>query len=343
MAKRRREREAEEENNNESDENIDLEKLKQEAAAVTAALVGARRARKRFIGVRQRPSGRWVAEIKDTIHKIRLWLGTYDTAEEAARAYDEAACLLRGSNTRTNFWPSPNSHSNPALPSKIANLLLLRLKARTNAYASAVTPPFPASPFEQKAQLDLPQFGNSLGVPETGIVAESYGLSSYTDDFLQIPETGVTVTEGYDDASYSSGAITSCDISYGSAEVNFNQGDYAEKFDLRYDGAGSVDDGNNGIMNEKGAFGDCEMGFFDFQFVDTGGSICYSSPFEVAEEMVGPIEEESYGDEPPFLRETMKMMKYERKVSACLYTFNGVSECLRLKRRSESANGYGLF
>ncbi|PKA53663.1 Ethylene-responsive transcription factor RAP2-11 [Apostasia shenzhenica] len=57
------------------------------------------------MGVRQSPSGRWVAEIKGTTQKIRLWLGTFDTAETAARAYDAAACLLRGSNTRTNFWP----------------------------------------------------------------------------------------------------------------------------------------------------------------------------------------------------------------------------------------------
>ncbi|XP_019187150.1 PREDICTED: ethylene-responsive transcription factor RAP2-11-like [Ipomoea nil] len=57
----------------------------------------------KFVGVRQRPSGRWVAEIKDTTQKIRMWLGTYETAEEAACAYDQAACLLRGSNTRTNF------------------------------------------------------------------------------------------------------------------------------------------------------------------------------------------------------------------------------------------------
>ncbi|CAI0396464.1 unnamed protein product [Linum tenue] len=74
------------------------------------------RGRKRFVGVRQRPSGRWVAEIKDTIQKIRVWLGTFDTAEEAARAYDEAACLLRGANTRTNFWPSADPHPVISLP-----------------------------------------------------------------------------------------------------------------------------------------------------------------------------------------------------------------------------------
>ncbi|KAL3718930.1 hypothetical protein ACJRO7_003959 [Eucalyptus globulus] len=57
----------------------------------------------KFVGVRQRPSGRWVAEIKDSLQKVRLWLGTFDTAEDAAQAYDEAARALRGANARTNF------------------------------------------------------------------------------------------------------------------------------------------------------------------------------------------------------------------------------------------------
>lgn len=71
--------------------------------------------------MRQRASGKWVAEIKETTQKIRMWLGTYETAEEAARAYDEAACLLRGSNTRTNFITRVSSDS--PLASRIQKLL----------------------------------------------------------------------------------------------------------------------------------------------------------------------------------------------------------------------------
>ncbi|WVZ12068.1 hypothetical protein V8G54_016598 [Vigna mungo] len=66
---------------------------------------------KKFLGVRQRPSGRWIAEIKDSSQKLRLWLGTFDKAEEAALAYDSAARLLRGRNAKTNF-PNPGIMNN---------------------------------------------------------------------------------------------------------------------------------------------------------------------------------------------------------------------------------------
>ncbi|KAK8946410.1 Ethylene-responsive transcription factor ERF086 [Platanthera zijinensis] len=64
----------------------------------------------RFLGVRKRPWGRYAAEIRDPTTKERHWLGTFNTAHEAALAYDRAALSMKGIQSRTNFvYPDQNS------------------------------------------------------------------------------------------------------------------------------------------------------------------------------------------------------------------------------------------
>ncbi|OAY58247.1 ethylene-responsive transcription factor ERF014 [Manihot esculenta] len=77
-----------------------------------AAAAAAAASKKKYKGVRMRSWGSWVSEIRAPNQKTRIWLGSYSTAEAAARAYDAALLCLKGSSANLNF-PITSSHYIP--------------------------------------------------------------------------------------------------------------------------------------------------------------------------------------------------------------------------------------
>ncbi|GLJ10385.1 hypothetical protein SUGI_0127240 [Cryptomeria japonica] len=110
------------------------------------------RQRRQFKGVRMRKWGKWVSEVRIPNCKGKIWLGSYETAEQAARAFDAATYCLRGPRAKFNFpnsipaIPSASSLSRQQIQQAAANYALAQIPAAENSSNLAEKPATPPPP-----------------------------------------------------------------------------------------------------------------------------------------------------------------------------------------------------
>ncbi|KAE8653872.1 ERF014 protein [Hibiscus syriacus] len=128
---------------------IQAEPTKQMKASPSPSPSSSSSLKKKYKGVRMRSWGSWVSEIRAPNQKTRIWLGSYSTAEAAARAYDAALLCLKGSSANLNF-PLTSTHYIPDTimsPKSIQRVAAAAATTASNSFVNnGTTTSLPISP-----------------------------------------------------------------------------------------------------------------------------------------------------------------------------------------------------
>ncbi|KAK1420660.1 hypothetical protein QVD17_22432 [Tagetes erecta] len=168
----------------------------------------------KYRGVRKRKWGKWVSEIRMPNSRERIWLGSYDSPEKAARAFDAATYCLRGHAARLNFPDHP-----PNIPGA-TSLSSSEIQAVAARFANSV-PDDAVVPMQQQEE-HIP----AVSASET--TSSLVNLHDNINDAYNNNVMGYDIFPGFDDYFMQPPPMVSTQLPDYAYEQNSNDGDISQ-------------------------------------------------------------------------------------------------------------------